>query len=212
MTNRKTFTAKIALLSAMLALPVYSVAGPQQDMEDKVENAKHEMKHEASDAKSEAKDAWREGKLETVLLFNRHLNNFTIDVDVDGTTATLSGKVESAVDKELAEQVALSVDGIKRVKNDLEIAPSDEARKTANDESRTFTNKVEDATLTAEVKMKLLANGETGGLSINVDTVNRTVTLSGKVDSSAERALAEQVAANVNGVESVDNKLKVENS
>lgn len=157
----------------------------------------------------ETSDAWREGKLDTIYLFNRHLNNFTIDPEVRGNTVVLTGKVESEVDKELAEQLALGMDGIDEVTNRLTVVPSKEAREAASKGDRNFSDKVEDATLTAEVKTKLLANGETGGLAIDVDTQARMVTLSGSVKSAEEKALAGEIAKNVDGVNKVNNKLEV---
>ena len=65
------------------------------------------------------------------------------------------------------------------------------------------------ATLTARIKSELLFNGETSGLAINVDSDGGEVTLSGKVESDAERELAEQIAANVEGAQSVENRLTV---
>tara|TARA_R110001599_G_scaffold353231_1_gene591126 strand:+ start:212541 stop:213155 length:615 start_codon:yes stop_codon:yes gene_type:complete len=156
-----------------------------------------------------ASDAWREGKLDTIYLFNRHLNNFTIDPEVRGNTVVLTGKVESDVDKELAEQLAKGIDGITEVTNRLLVVPSEEARANAAAGDRDFSDKVEDATLTAEVKTKLLANGQTDGLKIHVDTVARNVTLTGTVDSSAEKDLAGEITKQVDGVADVDNQLEV---
>lgn len=164
---------------------------------------------ESNKLERQASDAWREGKLDTIYLFNRHLNNFTIDPEVRGNSVVLTGKVESEVAKELAEQIAEGVDGITQVSNRLVVVSSDEARATSSDSGRTFSDRVEDSTLTAEVKTKLLANGETGGLSIHVDTVERTVTLTGDVESAAERDLAEEITKQVEGVQAVDNQLQV---
>lgn len=203
---------KIAVLGSMLALPMYAVSGTEHDMEEKADGAISEMRESGHEMKAEALDAWREGKLESAYMFNRHLNNFAIDVEVEGSTAKLTGKVESPVDKELAEQLALSIDGISDVNNELAIVPSKEARARDDDQERDFTAKVEDATLTAEVKLKLLANTQTAGTSINVDTMNKSVTLTGEVNSSAEKDLAELIANNVDGVKGVNNRLKVSNS
>ncbi|MGH8193686.1 MAG: BON domain-containing protein [Woeseiaceae bacterium] len=65
------------------------------------------------------------------------------------------------------------------------------------------------ATLTARVKSELLVNQNTDGLAINVDSHNGAVTLSGEVSTSTERVLAERIASNVNGTESVSNRLVV---
>ncbi|WP_170150132.1 BON domain-containing protein [Parahaliea mediterranea] len=162
-----------------------------------------------SDVMSEdMREAWMEGKLETALLFNRHLNNFAIDPDVDGTHVTLEGTVASDIDKDLAEQIALSIDGIESVDNELEVK-ADYIERDVDETADDFSNRVEDATLTAEVKIKLLANSNTEGLEINVDTKNRVVTLSGEVDSDAGKDLAEKIAANVDGVREVNNNLNV---
>ncbi|MBN7798349.1 BON domain-containing protein [Parahaliea mediterranea] len=155
----------------------------------------------------DVREAWMEGKLETAFLLNRHLNNFTIDSEVDGHTVVLSGTVSSDVDRDLAEQIAMNVDGIEEVRNKLEVN-RDQATDQDSGE-RKFGTLVEDATLTAEVKMKLLANSNTEGLDINVDTQRSVVTLHGQVASDEKKALAGEIAANVSGVAEVVNRLEV---
>lgn len=173
---------------------------------------KHESKYDGDNVKSEVREAWIEGKLETAFLLNGHLNNFTIDSEVDGNSVELEGEVESDIDKELAEQIALSVDGIEHVNNELKVVPEG---KTKNDDQdmgesndRSFSQRVDDATLTAEIKMKLLANSNTQGLKINVDTWKGKVTLKGTVASSTEKDLAEKLVGNVDGVVDVKNELR----
>lgn len=200
-----TFACSTILLGAFVAGPVAAATDTMAEKGEQVES-------QAQDLTEKTSDAWREGKLDTVFLLNRHLNNFTIDPEVRGTSVTLTGTVESEVDKELAEQLALGVDGIESVDNDLEVGTSNDERDEDHERDRKFSDRIEDATLTAEVKMKLLANGETSGLSINVDTQAREVTLQGEVDSSAERDLAVQLAKNVDGVMKVHDKLTVESS
>jgi osmotically-inducible protein OsmY len=169
-------------------------------------------KYDMDNAKSDVREAWLDGKLETAFLLNRHLNNFTIDSEVDGNSVELEGEVESDIDKELAEQIALSVDGIEHVNNELKVVPES---KTKNDDQemdenndRSFSQQVDDATLTAEIKMELLANSNTQGLKINVDTRKGKVTLKGTVASSTEKDLAEKLAGNVDGVVGVKNELR----
>jgi osmotically-inducible protein OsmY len=67
----------------------------------------------------------------------------------------------------------------------------------------------DDATLTTEVKTKLLADNPTAASAINVETKDGVVTLSGMVDSEASRSRAEQAAKSVLGVQSVANNLTV---
>lgn len=179
--------------------------------------AKAETRDVAEYTEAASRNAWLDGKLETAYLFNRHLNNFTIDTKVKGDVAYLSGNVDSEIDKSLAEQVALSIEGISSVENMLNVdaEKAREERKLSNSDKqmqsdkRSFAQRIEDMTTTATVKTKLLANDSTGGMDVNVDTMNAVVTLNGKVSSSAEKALVEQIASNTDDVRSVNNSLQV---
>jgi len=66
---------------------------------------------------------------------------------------------------------------------------------------------VEDTTLTAKVKTALVAEPGLKSMPIDVTTKDSVVTLSGSVESSADRAKALQVAGNVEGVKSVVDNL-----
>jgi osmotically-inducible protein OsmY len=68
---------------------------------------------------------------------------------------------------------------------------------------------VDDKAITTSVKAKLLEDKNTGGLSINVDTLNGTVALSGFAKSQAEKDQAGRIAANTKGVREVRNNLIV---
>ena len=68
---------------------------------------------------------------------------------------------------------------------------------------------IDDAVITAKVKSSLLADSGTKGLKIDVDTKNGVVQLKGNVASASERTLAQNLAAKVEGVKSVENKLAV---
>jgi osmotically-inducible protein OsmY len=71
---------------------------------------------------------------------------------------------------------------------------------------------ITDASITAAVKTKLLADTKVGGLKIDVDTKDHVVTLTGPVNSAAERAEAVRLAKTTTGVKSVVNKLVVDPS
>lgn len=68
---------------------------------------------------------------------------------------------------------------------------------------------LEDAAVTARVKAKLAADPEVAAYTIDVDTVNHVVTLSGSVGSAAESAEAEKLARGTEGVTEVVNRLTV---
>lgn len=158
------------------------------------------------------KDAWLDGKLETALLFNEHLNSFNIDTDVKNGVARLKGTVATDIDRDLAGEIAASVSGIREVRNELSIDSSRASEAGSDKESKDragFKQAVSDATLTARIKSELIVNSDTSGLSIDVDTKNGAVTLSGEVESEQEKALVVQIAKNANGTRSVNDRLKV---
>jgi osmotically-inducible protein OsmY len=70
-------------------------------------------------------------------------------------------------------------------------------------------NYVDDKAITTAVKAKLIEDKTTGGLSINVDTLNGTVALSGFAKSQMEKDQAGRIAANTKGVREVRNNLVV---
>lgn len=165
-----------------------------------------------NDYSGKMKDAWLDGRIETAFTLNQHLNPFSIDTDVEGGVVTLDGTVESDIDRDLAAEIALNVDGVKDVDNRLKTggestvtAMTSSAKRAAGN----FMDKVDDATVTATVKTRLLANDNTKGLSIAVDTRDNVVTLSGAVASDEERELAAALANNVSDVETVNNRLIV---
>jgi hyperosmotically inducible protein len=82
-----------------------------------------------------------------------------------------------------------------------------EATKDAADKTG---NAMSDAEITTAVKTKLLADKMVGGLKIDVDTSHGVVTLTGPVDSAAERTQAVKLAKGTHGVKSVVSKLTVE--
>jgi osmotically-inducible protein OsmY len=163
------------------------------------------------DTDDKLRDAWIDGKVESALLVNRHLNNFTIDTDVVNNVVFLSGTVKSDVDKELAEAIAKSIKGVDSVDNKLMVKKETEFKKQQyrNDDDRSFGTWYDDSTITASIKSQFLWNGEVDGLDINVNTRHGEVTLEGETDSSAASNLAEQIAKNTTGVTKVTNKLTV---
>ena len=68
---------------------------------------------------------------------------------------------------------------------------------------------IDDATITTQVKARMLDSRNVAGTSISVETLNGTVMLSGFAKSAAERAAAERIAPEVNGVRSVKNEIAV---
>ena len=68
---------------------------------------------------------------------------------------------------------------------------------------------IDDTTITAKVKAGILTEPGLKVLKIDVDTKDGLVTLTGSADSAQDVQRATQIATNVQGVKSVDNRLAV---
>lgn len=152
-------------------------------------------------------EARQEGSVWTAFALNRHLSPFAIDVDIEQGVAILTGEVESDVERDLAEQVALGVEGVTEVDNQLRVTGEDVKRTAEGD--RKFSARFNDATTTATVKSKLLWNRNTEGLDIKVSTRDGVVTLDGQAETEAASELAERLTRNTEGVRQVENNLTV---
>ena len=75
---------------------------------------------------------------------------------------------------------------------------------------KTAGQNVDDATLTSSVKTKLAADKLSSLTRVDVDTNNGTVYLNGVVESPDQRARAQELASQVNGVNKVVNNLQVQ--
>ena len=161
------------------------------------------------------KDAWLTGRIESMYLLNEHLSPFAISTDVENGVVTLTGTVESRVDRDLAAVLAEGIDGVVEVENELTVgAPNTDADALEQSAERTgrrdFGSWVDDATTTAAVKSRLIRNASTKGLQIDVDTNEDIVTLSGRVSTEEERQLAAELARNSSDVADVRNNLVVD--
>jgi hyperosmotically inducible protein len=152
-------------------------------------------------------DARQETQIWTTYALSPYLRGNDLKVSVRDGKATLSGKVEEGVDKELAKQIALGVPGVKDVDNQI-VVESDYSPPPSSS-GRTYGEAIDDATITATVKSKLVWSNYTDGFATEVTTKLGHVTLAGSADSAAAKELAGRLAMNTRGVVAVDNGLAV---
>jgi len=155
--------------------------------------------------------ARQESQISTTYSLSPYLRANDLKVSVNEGTATLSGTVEEDVYKELAKQIALGVSGIENVDNQIKVE-ADYVAPARTSRERSFGEVVNDATITATVKSKLLWSKNTEGLKIDVDTLMGKVTLLGAAENGAAKELAGRMARNTRGVVAVDNQLVVDES
>lgn len=147
-------------------------------------------------------DAWLTTKIKSTLLFHRSVSAGT-EVDVKGGIVTLKGNADNQAQKDLTTEYVKDIDGVKDVKNDMAVSK-------APGKTETVGENIDDASITTQVKMTLLAHRSTSALNTSVTTKDGVVTLSGKARNTAELNLATKLANDVNGVKSVTNQMIVD--
>ena len=150
-----------------------------------------------------AEDAATTARIETTFALNGHLSPFDINTTTREGVVTLTGSVDDQVQKDLCTEIAMTVAGVKEVDNQLLIVDDI----TVDAPKRTWQQKVEDATVTASVRTRILYNKEFSAFNIKVSTVDNVVTLSGVVDKVAQIERIGEIAAETQGVTKVINNL-----
>ena len=117
---------------------------------------------------------------------------------------SLRGEASSQAQKELTTEYAKDVEGVKEVKNEMTIA------KTPAKPEETMGEKIDDASITAQVKSSLMAHRSTSALKTKVETTDGVVTLSGKARNAAEKSLVTKLVTDINGVTKVINNMTIE--
>jgi hyperosmotically inducible protein len=122
-----------------------------------------------------------------------------INVETSQGSVVIRGKVDSDVAKQAAEGIAKGIDGVKSVKNDLQvIAP---AKREAIDDK--------DEVITTRVNEQIAKDSYLKSAGIHAQTNAGMVSLSGEVSNLMTSAQASWTAWQVPGVKSVKNDLAV---
>jgi len=152
---------------------------------------------------AEHSDGWLSTKVKTTLLFHRNVSASKTDVYVKDGIVSLRGEASSQAQKELTTEYAKDVEGVKEVKNEMTVA------KTPGEPSQTIGEKIDDASITAQVKSSLLSHRSTSALKTKVETTDGVVTLSGIAKNAAEKSLVTKLVKDIDGVNSVINNMTI---
>ena len=155
----------------------------------------------------EHSDAWLRARVSLALLFHRNVSALKTDVDVKDGVVMLRGEASSEAQKELTTEYAKEVEGVKQVKNEMTVVPE-----SGKKPQETLGEKIDDASITAQVKLTLFLHKATSWINTEVDTTDGAVTLRGKARNAAERDLVTRLASDIHGVKSVKNDMTVEGS
>lgn len=152
---------------------------------------------------AEHSDAWMAFKIRGRLLVKANVSAIDTKVVVNHGNVILSGTADNAAQKDLTEAYAKDIDGVKTVKN--EIVVQDKPKGEA------LSDKIDDASITSQVKFALLSHKSTSALKTHVTTTDGIVAITGEADSDAEKSLVTKLAQDVRGTKSVTNDMSVKN-
>ncbi len=150
----------------------------------------------------EHSDAWMALKIRSRLLVKANVSAATTTVVVKDGDVTLGGTADNLAQKELTEVYAKDIDWVKSVKNDIVVN-----EKPAMDQ--TIGEKIDDASITSQVKFALLSHKATSALKTKVTTNDGVISISGEAASDAEKSLVTKLAQDVRGTKSVSNSMTV---
>ena len=189
---------------------VVTLTGTVQDKDDRdlaadtVENlpgvvsVNNEIKVEP--AYPEKSDAWMAVKIRSRLLVKGNVSATNTKVEVKDGNVMLTGTADNIAQKELTAIYAQDIDGVKSVKNDIVVT-----------DKPTLGEKIDDASITSQVKYALLTHKATSAVKTKVVTSDGVVLVTGEAASDAEKSLVTKLAQTVRGVRSVNNEMTVRN-
>ena len=156
------------------------------------------------DRPAESSDTWISMKVKSALLLHRNVSATGTEVYVKDGNVTLRGEAANQAQKDLTTEYAKDVEGVKSVKNEMTVA-------TASPKpDQTLGEKIDDASITAQVKGSLLSHRSTSVLNTKVSTSDGVVTLGGTAKNAAEKDLVTKLVTDINGVKSVVNNMVIE--
>jgi len=151
-------------------------------------------------------DAGITAAVKSKLLWDRNTDGLSAHLTTTAGRIEMTGTAHSAEAKALAGRIAAGTRGVVAVDNQLTVTDKATVGEQIDASATTTSQNFADSWITTRVKSTYMYSSNVDGSSISVSTADGVVTLSGQVDSGAERALAIELAQNTRGVISVDSK------
>jgi hyperosmotically inducible protein len=150
---------------------------------------------------ADTSDAWITMKTKIALMTTDNVSAADLNVDTVNGVVTLHGKVATEGEKTKAERLAEKIDGVKSVKNLLQIVPG----------SKREVVERSDADVKDAVQAAFKADAKVKDSGISVASVNKgVVLLAGKAKSLESHLEAVQVASAVKGVRRVSTEVQLD--
>jgi hyperosmotically inducible protein len=147
--------------------------------------------------------------------------DLSVSADAEKNEATISGVVGTQSLRTKAVDLAKEASPGLIITDKIDVKPREmtreeyteehagEERKRARGAGEKLGASLDDAWIHTKLVAKFIGDADTPGRNINVDVVNNIVTLRGTVETAEQRAEAERIARDTEGVRRVVNQLKV---
>jgi hyperosmotically inducible periplasmic protein len=191
---RGTMIAVLVLSLGMLAAPGLAAQGTGSGT---LASAERTVKDAGKTAEGAVTDSWLTLKTKLALLGDERVSSNDVSVKTVKGVITLRGKVATADEQKAAEEIALNIEGQKKVVNHLTVVP--QAERKAVDR--------QDDQIVTDVKQAIKKDASLKKADIEVRAEKGIVTLTGKAPSLATSVRASEVARRVSGVRAVRNEL-----
>ena len=155
--------------------------------------------------KDTSQDAATTSKVKTALLLSKNVSAFDITTTTTRGVVSLSGEVPSEETRKLAGAIAQDTSGVTEVQNNLVVNPG----AGRNPAMANLGDRVADLEVKTIVIDRLSRSPELKDKRLNVQVSKQTVTLEGAVDSPAQKRVAEQIAVEAPGVQSLVSQITV---
>ncbi len=224
-------TIAAALLSTLLPVAVYAAetantsavpASANETASTTMPKDRHEVASQRSAHPID--DSMITTKIKGKLLGDKQVRLDNIEIKTLNGDVELFGTAKNRANGKRAVSLARQVKGVKTVKNNIEVAPSDAtaagdpprkervATRRSDDrvaDSRRSDQPVSDSWITSKVKATFVKDKEVKARNIHIKTVDGVVQLSGMAGSADESSHAADLARDVKGVKSVNNEITV---
>jgi hyperosmotically inducible protein len=189
---------------------VVTLTGTVQDKDernlavDTVENlpgvlsVKNEIKIEPTHP--EKSDSWIALKIRSSLLVKANVSAASTKVVVNDGNVVLSGTADNIAQRDLTAVYAKEIEGVRSVQNEITVKDAVPS---------TMSEKIDDASITSQVKYALLSHKATSAIKTKVTTNDGAIVITGEAASAAEKSLVSKLASDVRGVKSVNNSMTV---
>lgn len=177
--------------------PAYAQTTTKDKVERKAEEVGDKTKSMAQDAKAGINDSWLTSKAKIALFADDRVKGRQVNVETRSGVVTLRGKVDSGEAKAAAMEIAKGIEGVKSVRNELQVvAPAQRAMVDADDKQ-----------IAKNVEQKFKQDAKLKNAKIDAKVEKGVVILTGEAKSIDISARASEIARNVPGVRYVKNDL-----